>query len=239
MKTSKKIFVAAFAVSILCNLIAVKLYFRNRQLWANQAYLNSHPHGNNDSLITYTFNKYTVNKAMLDLFNELPHSKKDIVFVGTSLTQGFPLQEMLGDARLKNRGIGGNTTGDILNRIDETFKGKPQKLFLEAGTNDFGKLPLDSIFFNIKTIFSRIKSGSPTTQLYYFSVLPFGKNQGAKITKLNDMVSKYCKSEGITFINLYPLFEKNGALNEQYTVDGTHLNVKGYFIWKSALNHCL
>jgi len=199
-------------------------------------YINSHPNGGNDSLITYTINKYKYNQAELDLFKSLPHSKSDIVFLGTSLTQGFPLQESFNNAHIKNRGIGGNTTVDILNRLDEVIDGKPQKIFIEIGTNDIGqKHSIDSTFSNLKQIITIIRSKSPESTIYVQSVLPFGKNNSKQIELYNSKVSAYCADNKITFIDLYPHFLRNGTIKNELTCDGTHLVASGYLLWKDLI----
>ncbi len=75
------------------------------------------------------------NKQALDFFKILPHDTTDIVFLGTSLTHNFPLQEFFKDCRLENRGIIGNTTTDMIGRLSEITDGRPSKIFIEAGTN--------------------------------------------------------------------------------------------------------
>jgi len=95
---------------------------------------------------------------MFDYFKALPHDTTDIVFLGTSLTGGFLLSELFKDTRLKNRGIGGNRTNGILNRLSEVTDGKPAKIFLKVGTNDIQPNCItDTIFNNFLKIVNGIK----------------------------------------------------------------------------------
>jgi lysophospholipase L1-like esterase len=227
-----------FVFSIVINILFVISFFvAKRMYYKHMGYINSHPNGGNDSLITYTINKYKVNKAMVDIFKTLPHKKTDVVLLGTSLTQGFPLQELLNDCRIKNRGIGGNTTFDILDRLIEVTDGKPSKIFLEAGTNDIGKYStIDTPYNNIVEIANKIKEYTPKTKLYIQSILPMSNSKSVKpITDLNNKISIYCDNKHIKFIKLYPAFLKDGVLNKSLTTDGIHLNFKGYFIWKENI----
>jgi len=71
-----------------------------------------------------------------------PYAKKGaVVFAGSSLMEQFPLYEFLQDddlhCTLYNRGIGGFTTTELLEAMDECiFELQPAHLFLNIGTND-------------------------------------------------------------------------------------------------------
>ena len=52
----------------------------------------------------------------------------------------------------------------------------------------------------------------------------------------NRAMEEVCKRQGVTWINLYPLFvDKNGKLREDLTNDGLHLLGPGYLIWRDAI----
>ena len=107
------------------------------------------------------------------LFEVLSTSKKDIIFLGNSITNGCEWAELLGNAHAKNRGISGDTTNGVLDRLHVITAGKPSKVFLLIGINDLsGGLTVDSIAKNIETIVKRIKKESPATRVYLQSVLP-------------------------------------------------------------------
>lgn len=187
----------------------------------------------------YRVNIKENNDNMVKLFKLLPHDTTDIVFLGTSLTQGFPLQEIFENHKLKNRGIGGNLSSDILGRLPEVTDGQPKKIFIEVGSNDLGKgIVIDSIFTNLKKIIYQIKSKTPRSEIYVQTVLPFGNDDMIKnIEAYNDLVRLYCSSNQITFIDIYSGFIKNHKMNPALTTDGTHINANGYFIWKSKIEY--
>ncbi|MDP9080928.1 MAG: GDSL-type esterase/lipase family protein [Bacteroidota bacterium] len=230
----------ALIISIIINFVILAAsYYIGKRVYYYQSGL---PQNRKDILpqktgyITYRINIKQSNANAVNLFKALPHSNSDIVFLGTSLTAGFPLSEMFADCRLKNRGIGGNKTNDIFNRLNEVTNGKPAKIFLEVGTNDITlNCLIDTIFNNFVKIVTTIKKNSPKTRLYVQSVLPFGRNNISNIENYNKNVQNYCTENKITFINLYPLFLEKGSIKDELTVDGTHLNIKGYLIWKDAI----
>lgn len=237
MKRLPKITQIVLVASVAFNILFIAFLISKRFYYIHQGYINSHPNGSNDSLITYTINKYKANDVQVSLFKRLPHRTSNIVFMGTSLTQGFPLQEIFGNCDLINRGIGGNTATDILRRIDEAIEGKPKKIFLEVGTNDIGREgeTIDSVFVNLKQIIATIKKESPITKIYVQSVLPFGINKNTLIEQYNNKVAAYCKANNLTFINIYPLFLDRNKMADSLTTDGTHLKGDGYFIWANSI----
>jgi lysophospholipase L1-like esterase len=70
------------------------------------------------------------------LFEQLPITSTDIVFLGNSLTDGCEWAELFGNPHIKNRGISGDEVMGIYDRIDPILKGKPAKIFLLTGVND-------------------------------------------------------------------------------------------------------
>lgn len=70
------------------------------------------------------------------LFEVLPTSKKDIIFLGNSITNGGEWAELLGNPHVKNRGISGDRADTMLDRLHVITKGKPAKIFLLIGIND-------------------------------------------------------------------------------------------------------
>ena len=87
------------------------------------------------------------------LFEVLPTSKSDIVFLGNSITNGGEWAELLGNPHAKNRGISGDTTQGVLDRLSTVIKGKPAKIFLLIGTNDFARgKSMDEIVKNVEKI---------------------------------------------------------------------------------------
>src|SRR5262245_42410399 len=69
-------------------------------------------------------------------FDILPPPHDSIVFLGDSITELCHWSELLQNPSVLNRGIGGDTTQDILNRVDQIYRLRPQKLFLMIGVND-------------------------------------------------------------------------------------------------------
>lgn len=230
-------------ISLAVNVLATFFFVGKRIYYADSTkydrLIKDQFEAKNDSLVTITLNLVKLKQAREGLFKMLPVKNSDIVFIGNSLIEGFPLQEMFGNANIKNRGIAGCTTEDALKITEEVANGKPRKIFLEIGINDLGKeLSMDTILSNFQKICSVIRTKTPSTSLYVHSVLPTGMERAwlvPKVEQYNAKLKSRCRRESITFIDLYPAFIKDETLNTALTYDGLHLNNKGYLLWKEQI----
>lgn len=177
------------------------------------------------------------------LFEALPQTKGDILFVGNSITDGAEWAELFNDLRIKNRGICGDITAGVLRRSTELANRKPAKIFLMIGVNDLARgTGTDSIVNTILRFADWIKEASPSTKLYVQSLLPvsdrYGKfsghtNKTDSILKTNAALSLAAADHQFTVINLYTAFcDATGRLDAKYTNDGLHLAGEGYMLWK-------
>jgi lysophospholipase L1-like esterase len=227
MKTKQMILKISIAlnISIICFFVGKRVYYyaTGLQIFRNDAKI--------EKLANIKYEKDQVN-----LFRAMPHDTSDIVFVGTSLTSSFLWDEMFTNSHIKNRGIKGNTMIDIINRLSEITDGKPRKIFIEAGVNDIGTDSINTILNHLIKIITTIKLKTPRTKIYVQSVLPFGITFTPKIEAYNLKVMQYCTANSITFINTYSYFLGDKSLKKELTIDGTHLNDKGYFIWCKILS---
>lgn len=181
-------------------------------------------------------------KRIISQFEVLPITSKDIVFLGNSITERGLWSEIFNDVHCKNRGIGGQQTQDILERLHQVTDGKPKKIFLLIGINDLNGDPARTAkaVANIRTIIERIQTESPKTKLYVQSILPVGKSREEKnreVKKANPEIKKICDEKGVTYIDIHSAFaDEEGYLKQEYTInDGLHLNGAGYMAWAEIL----
>lgn len=188
--------------------------------------------------------KYYVRRATH--FDDLPVHKKDIIMLGNSLTDGAEWNELLRNPHVKNRGIIGDIIQGLYERMEPILQGKPRKIFILSGVNDVSHgVDGDSIGRVMEKLIILIKERSPRTEIYVQSMLPFNtdvqmwkllKDREQVVIDGNRAMEEACKRQGVTWINLYPLFvDKNGKLREDLTNDGLHLLGPGYLIWRDAI----
>jgi lysophospholipase L1-like esterase len=179
-------------------------------------------------------------------FKSYPNSGTDIVFLGNSITAGTDWNELLGNDHVRNRGISGDLTYGVLERMDEIVEGRPAKVFVLIGINDISRNVADRfILRNIEKIVNEIASGSPDTQIYVQTLLPvnnsFSKyknhyNKDQHITAVNTGIRNLAKTQKFTLIDLHSHFlDREGKMDKKYTHDGLHLNAEGYRAWAKIL----
>lgn len=168
----------------------------------------------------------------------------EIIFLGDSITARKNWNRLFGFNNILNAGISGNTTEDVLLRLDPLLDLKPKKIFIMIGINDLSKgSDVSHIFNNYKLIINKIKTTSPNTVLFIESVLPIdnelspiGKIDSQKIIDLNISLQSLANETGAIFINLYPSFVgKDNAMDTAYASDGVHPNAAGYALLKTLL----
>jgi lysophospholipase L1-like esterase len=169
----------------------------------------------------------------------------DTIFLGDSLTESFDLFRHFGRHDLIHRGISGNLTDHVIYRMEEIAKAKPAKLFLMIGINDlFSGQSGEAIFENIKSIVEYFTTETPATRLMVQSILPVNvarlfEDEGInlEIYALNRMIEQHCSDKpGLSFIDLHSdVLNDRGELDNAYTIDGVHLNARGYAHWAGLL----
>ncbi len=182
----------------------------------------------------------------VNLFNALPETKADVILIGNSITDGGEWSELFLDLQIKNRGISGDITAGVLNRLDEVAKRKPAKVFLLIGINDLARgISADSVVRNILLMASYMKQEAPSTNVFIQSILPvndiYNKFQGhtnkaKEIMQVNDALGRNAAAYRYTFIDLYSSFSNSeGKLKPELSNDGLHLKGEGYMLWKHLL----
>ena len=162
-----------------------------------------------------------------------------IVFIGDSHTEYFALDEYFTGFPVINRGIYGDTTYGVLNRLEESvFNLNPSVIFLLIGVNDIKKTrdTNEKIAENIKEITLQLRRTFPETKIYVQSLYPVNqrpfdtyKISGKRISEINVLLQSFCLNEDITYIDMLShLIDETGQLQEEFTIEGLHLNSIGY-----------
>lgn len=169
--------------------------------------------------------------------------KENIVFLGDSITEIYPIEEIYDDLPIIKSGTSGYTTNDILEKMDSLlYQYNPSKVVLLIGTNDIMEDESDErveeTIKNIKKITKEIKINRKNIKIYIESIYPVNRNMKKEmvadrnnetIQKINKEVKIYCDKNNITYINMYDkLTDEDGNFNKKYTYDGLHPNTLGY-----------
>ncbi|MDR3345221.1 MAG: GDSL-type esterase/lipase family protein [Oscillospiraceae bacterium] len=180
--------------------------------------------------------------------------KGQIVFVGSSLMEIFPIEKMqksLGlDKVIYNRGIRATTTAELLTAMDVCiFDLAPSKIFINIGSNDIGfNVPEFTFLANYDEILRRIKENLPKTQVYVMAYYPVNtvmasdesaaEHESLFVTRTNKMLESASRKAAqlaqkyhYEFINVNAgLTDDDGNLRKELTFDGAHMYPAGYEI---------
>lgn len=178
--------------------------------------------------------------------------KGEILFTGSSLMEQFPIDELRMtqemDAVIYNRGIGGFTTEDMLQCMEEmVFGTEPGKIFINIGTNDISRpeYRLEKLLENYGRIIRMIQERLPEAEIYMMAYYPvnevdkvpdnewgrgmFATRNNENIRTANEAVKGLAEKMGCQYIDVNQgLTDENGRLKKEYTIEGIHMYANGY-----------
>lgn len=166
--------------------------------------------------------------------------KSDVVMVGDSLTAGVEWQEVFPDVAVANRGIGGDTTADILRRMDSVLATHAKRAFVMAGINDVGEgVSVEETMVNYTQIVSRLRTAGMDVVIQSTiecARSTCGAARVAQVRELNRRLRSHAEANGLGFVDLNDGIVNDEGLLAKVTTDGIHLNADGYRHWKAKLS---
>ena len=178
---------------------------------------------------------YKHRKSQFDVLSQ--NEKYKTMMLGDSITDEGSWDELLNNDTIQNRGISGDTTDGVLDRLNSVNKSIKQ-VFIMIGVNDIMRgRDVDTIFSNYQKIIQTFKDKN--IKVYIQSTLYIGESRKAnfnpKVEELNKRLEKYASENQITFINLNPIFAPNQVLKKEFTSDDLHLNGSAYKLWAEQI----
>lgn len=156
----------------------------------------------------------------------------DVAFLGDSLTDGYDLEKYYPQYLTANRGIGGDTTFTLQERLQvSVYDLKPKVAVILIGANN-----MDTMFDNYEQILQGLKENLPDTKIVLLSLTAMGGEHWGRKNQLaaynNVSIKLLAEKYGFTFVDLYsPLYDVSiGEVYEGYTSDGGHLTHEGYTV---------
>jgi len=175
-----------------------------------------------------------------------PSATEDrVVFMGDSITDIWKLDKYFPGKPYVNRGIGGQTTPQMLIRLrPDVIDLQPKVVVILAGTNDIagntGPMTLGEIEANLKTMveLSRVhgihivlSSVLPVNDYTERSKMFFPLRSPAQILELNRWIKDYAAQNGCIYLDYFsPMVDDKGLLKRDLADDGLHPNDSGYAI---------
>jgi lysophospholipase L1-like esterase len=165
-----------------------------------------------------------------------------VVFIGDSITESWNVAD-LASSRLEvlNRGIGGQTTAQILLRFrQDVVELKPAVVHILAGTNDFagntGPTTLEAIEDNLMSMAEIARANR--IRVVLASVPPAldfpwrpGLEPSSRIVALNAWARAYARRRKLIYVDYYnALADLHDGIKSTLSDDGVHPNKAGYAV---------
>jgi lysophospholipase L1-like esterase len=172
-------------------------------------------------------------------------AEKRVVFYGDSITDLWPLAAAFPGKPYVNRGIGGQTTSQLLVRFRaDVIALAPKVVVLLGGTNDIagntGPISLEEIEGNFASMVELahaqgirvvLSSVLPVHNYTPMSRLTFPIRPLAKIGALNRWLKDYAATNGCVYLDYAAaMADDKGLLRRELAEDGLHPNKTGYAI---------
>jgi lysophospholipase L1-like esterase len=179
-----------------------------------------------------------------------------VVFFGDSRARAWPAPNVPG-YRYVNRGIGNQTTAQILGRFDaNVIPASPRVIVIQAGINDLKAIPLlhgrrDEIVAdckaNLRLIVSRAADQGATvvlTTIFPPGDVPLQRRMvwSPEIEKAVEEVNADLRtlvSNRIIILDAWKLLQIHGSLRHGYGIDTLHLNEQAYGVLNAELENIL
>jgi lysophospholipase L1-like esterase len=168
-----------------------------------------------------------------------------VVFFGDSITDMWKLEDSFPGKPYLNRGIGGQTTPQMLVRFrQDVIDLHPKVVVILAGTNDIagntGPMRLEDIEADYASMAELARANH--IAVVFSSVLPvhnytpksqelFAQRSPEKILALNRWLQDYCAANRLVYLDYFTaMVDDKGLLKRDLADDGLHPNANGFQI---------
>ena len=169
--------------------------------------------------------------------------KPRVVFFGDSITDFWHLNEYFPDSDYINRGIAGQTSGQLLQRMkNDVIDLHPEAVMIMIGTNDLVReIPVTAIegnyqiladmaaAYKIKVIFASVTPVSDYHKDQEPTYERTPQRPPVLIKALNEWLQKFCSERGYFYVDYFTAtVDPAGQFQAEMSDDGLHPNAKGY-----------
>ena len=180
--------------------------------------------------------------------------KKDIVFIGDELTQGWETtgasslaSHFAGDKTMFNLGFNGDCTENVLWRIQNGELGSPKAIFLMVGGNNAAiytekEEPVGKTYLGVRAIIDYLVANYSSSKIVVQAVLPRGLDESDPVRPRNDRlnvdVRAYAQKNGCSWVDMSDLFlesDHHTLKTSLFNDDRVTLNASGYEVWAQAV----
>ena len=185
-------------------------------------------------------------KGWTNTLNKLNYDA-DVVFFGNSITCGGDFQDYFTNVKICNLGYPGDNMDGMILRVNQIKAVNPEKVFVMAGINGLKYQTEDVFETKYQRMVDSIKCAVPQAEIYLQSILPVnldmksgntGKVKSKKKGKImiaNEIVEKIAQRSNCVYVDLWSLYEIDGKMPKELTLDGVHLRPEAYERWMEEI----
>jgi len=183
-----------------------------------------------------------------------------LLFLGDSIIDNWRNRapqlwdEAYGKYQPANFGIGGDTTQNVIWRIDhgELDGIHPRVVVLMIGTNNSASNTADEIFAADQKIVRLIRAKIPETKVLLLAIFPRGPRKNTNgstdnyvlrmsvITPVNQRLATLDDGQNVRYLDIGPKFlGPDGQIPDAIMSDHLHPTLAGYYIWVAAMQPLL
>lgn len=165
----------------------------------------------------------------------------DALFFGDSITADSNFKDFFPDLSIVNLGVYGDTLEDLLRRVPAVKAERPARIFLMGGINSLRPDNVPECLEEYEALLNALLAACPDAELIVQSVLPVGREIGTApsvneaVRRFNAGIKALAEERGLSWVDLYSVYERNGELNPALTRDGVHLNFNAYGPWAESI----
>jgi len=174
-----------------------------------------------------------------------PAGENRVVFFGDSITDIWKLEDYFAGKPYVNRGIGGQTTPQMLVRFrQDVINLQPKVVIILAGTNDIagntGPMRNEDIEGNLASMVELARAHG--IHVVLCSIMPvhnyterakdfFAQRPQSRILALNEWIKDYAAKNDLVYVDYFSaLVDDKGMMKKELADDGLHPNAAGYKI---------
>jgi N-acetylglucosamine-6-sulfatase len=159
-----------------------------------------------------------------------------LALVGDSITADGDWAAWLPQLETHNLGRPGDTTDDLLARLDDVVHLEPTDIALLIGTNDLGtRQTVEHLVRNVQFLLVSLRRDLPGVRMLVQSILPRSADFAADIQDANRHLRQFAPSVRAQYLDLWPALADGDRIDARYSDDELHLTAAGYEEWRSEL----
>lgn len=164
-------------------------------------------------------------------------SADGIVFLGDSITAHGEWSTWFPDREVRNLGVSGDTTDDVIARLDAVVALRPGVVALLIGTNDLGtRHTVEHLVRNIQYLMVSLRRDLLGARLLVQSIMPRGREFADQIQDANRHLRQFSPSINAHYLDLWSaLALDDGEIDPAFSDDRLHLTAAGYAAWLAEL----